>query len=109
MPTEEIGFVYFENQFAGMLRKDDGAFVFEYDNIYRLNSNNISLSLSLPLSQKTHFFERLHPFFEGLLAEGWMKKIQERTQKIGERDSFSRLLSNGADLIGAVRIYKEKL
>ena len=50
---------------------------------------------------KKHF-----PFFESLVSEGWLLKIQSQALKIDERDFFSMLLENGEDLIGGIKIKK---
>src|SRR5690606_34924050 len=108
MSQEKIGYVYFNSTYVGKLEFLDGDYVFEYDDSYLASSDSISLSLSLPKSMKRHVFQRLHPFFEGLLSEGWMKKIQSGVQKIDEKDSFTRLLNNGEELIGAITVLRNK-
>lgn len=108
MSEKEIGHVYINDKYAGALFRKDGLYYFEYDTDYIFDPDAISLSLSLPKNQK-HQFHKLFPFFEGLLTEGWLKDIQEKTQHIDERDSFTRLLKNGKELIGAVRVLTEKI
>lgn len=108
MLKKEIGYVYLNGKYVGELRREEAQFFFEYDSTYVSDPNSIPLSLSLPKNQK-HSFHKLFPFFEGLLTEGWLKKIQEKTQQIDQRDSFTRLLKNGKELIGAVSIVTEKV
>ena len=43
-------------------------------------------------------------FFENLVSEGWLRKLQSQEQKIDENDRFGLLLMNGRDLVGAVTI-----
>lgn len=108
MSKKEIGYVYLNNKFVGELIRDEGEFIFEYDVTYFSDPQSLPLSLSLPKSQRRYQFKKLFPFFEGLLSEGWMRKIQETSQQIDERDSFTRLLENGEELIGAVSVLAEK-
>lgn len=108
MSQEKIGYVYFNSTYVGKIEFLDGNYIFEYDDTYLASSSSIHLSLSLPKTTKRHVFPRLHPFFEGLLSEGWMKKIQSGFQKIDEKDSFTRLLNNGEELIGAITVLRSK-
>jgi serine/threonine-protein kinase HipA len=108
MSKKEIGYVYLNEQYVGEVHRENGEFFFIYDSHYLADPSSIPLSLSLPKSQKSYQFHKLFPFFEGLLSEGWMKRVQEKTQKIDEKDSFTRLLENGKELLGAVSVLTEK-
>jgi serine/threonine-protein kinase HipA len=46
----------------------------------------------------------LHPFFQHLGPEGWLRQRQARVAHIAEEDDFGLLLRYGADCIGAVGI-----
>jgi serine/threonine-protein kinase HipA len=46
----------------------------------------------------------LHPFFDGLIPEGWLLDIAEKNWKINNRDRMSLLLACCKDCIGAVSI-----
>lgn len=97
--------VYFQDLLAGALVKTSkGKFYFAYYEEYLTNPKARPLSLSLPLQKESFESEKLFPFFEGLLSEGWLKKAQTKAQKIDGGDSFSLLSANGEDLIGAVKI-----
>lgn len=85
-------------QVAGLLVQDEHGYRFTYDENYRGHS----LSLSLPVSQKTFKSEILHPFFKSLAPEGWLLTQYSQLQKIDERDLLGILLANGKDLLGAV-------
>jgi serine/threonine-protein kinase HipA len=73
------GKVYFDNTYAGRLEEQAGGrCVFTYDESY-LNSKNPAISYHLPLQQEPHICERgLHPFFDNLIAEGWLKNAQAK-------------------------------
>jgi serine/threonine-protein kinase HipA len=46
----------------------------------------------------------LHPFFDNLVAEGWLRNAQARALKIDPNDRFALLLAFGRDCAGAVSI-----
>ena len=46
----------------------------------------------------------LHPFFDNLCAEGWLKNAQARALGLRRDDRFPLLLAFGTDLAGAVSI-----
>jgi serine/threonine-protein kinase HipA len=96
--------VYYDKTFTGFLMKGKLAYSFAYYSGYINQENAQPISLSLPLQDEPFYSNRLFPFFEGLLSEGWLKKIQATNQKIDERDSFSLLIKNGQDLIGSISI-----
>lgn len=101
--------VFYKDKFAGYLIKtNDGLYLFIYDSQYLNSKDACALSLSLPLQKEAFVSPRLFPFFEGLLSEGWLRKIQSVAQKIDEMDSFGLLEENGLDLIGAVSIRRLK-
>jgi len=47
----------------------------------------------------------LFPFFDGLIPEGWLLEIAERTWKLDPRDRMGLLLACCRDCIGAVGIW----
>ena len=63
-----------------------------------------SISLTLPLTDKPYISNILHPFFDGLIPEGWLLDIAEKNWKINNRDRMSLLLACCKDCIGAVSV-----
>jgi len=98
--------VYNNGILAGILEKQlDGAYSFEYDEVYLQNDKNLSISLTLPRSIIKHQSEKLFAFFYGLLSEGVNKNIQCRLLKIDENDHFGRLLLTAQeDNIGSITV-----
>lgn len=94
--------VYFNERLAGKLTKDTHRYIFQYDDAYL--SGGTPISFHLPLQEETFESTTLMPFFDNLAAEGWLRSLQSRLQKIDEDDRFGLLLENGADLVGAVTI-----
>jgi len=96
--------VYFNGERAGVLEKHAQGFRFTYLKGFLTGRFACPISYSFPLREDPYEAEQLFPFFEGLVSEGWLLKIQSQSQKIDERDFFALLVSNGQDLIGAVSI-----
>lgn len=109
MLQKEVVYIYMNNAFIGELSRFEDNYEFIYDNAYVRNIKTFDLSLSLPKTGKAYKSKRLFSFFEGLLTEGWLRKVQEDTQHIDESDSFTRLIKNGESLIGAIKILREKM
>ena len=105
MATNLWGNVYYKDTFAGILSQEAGGrCVFTYDESY-LQSPLPAISYTLPLRAEPHLSEYgLHPFFDNLCAEGWLKNAQARALGLRRDDRFSLLLAFGTDLAGAVSI-----
>ncbi len=101
--------VYMYNDFAGILTEDENGYTFAYDKQYLEKENAESVSLTMPLTGTPYINNVLHPFFDGLIPEGWLLNIAEKSWKIDNRDRMSLLLACCKDCIGAVSIqpYKE--
>jgi serine/threonine-protein kinase HipA len=96
--------VYMYNTFAGILTEDENGYMFEYDADYLNCEKAESISLTLPLTDKPYLSNTLHPFFDGLIPEGWLLDIAEKNWKINYRDRMSLLLACCKDCIGAVSV-----
>jgi serine/threonine-protein kinase HipA len=63
------------------------------------------IACCLPVERRTHDWQQgLHPFFQHLGPEGWLRERQARVAHIAEEDDFGLLLRYGADCIGAVGV-----
>lgn len=96
--------VYLYDRLAGRLIEDENGFTFTYDASYLALSDAIAVSLTLPLTEKPYHDTVLFPFFDGLIPEGWLLDIAERSWKINQRDRMSLLLACCKDCIGAVSV-----
>ncbi len=105
MATNLWGRIYYKDIFAGILSQEAGGrCVFTYDESY-LQSSLPAISYTLPLRAEPHLSEYgLHPFFDNLCAEGWLKNAQARALGLRREDRFSLLLAFGTDLAGAVSV-----
>jgi serine/threonine-protein kinase HipA len=96
--------IYMYHTFAGILTEDENGYRFEYDADYLANETAEAISLTLPLTDKAYISNLLHPFFDGLIPEGWLLDIAERNWKINNRNRMSLLLACCKDCIGAVSV-----
>ena len=99
--------VYLYDRLAGRLIEDENGFTFTYDASYLALSDAAAVSLTLPLTEKPYHDTVLFPFFDGLIPEGWLLDIAERSWKINQRDRMSLLLACCKDCIGAVSVVKD--
>lgn len=98
----EKGKVYFKNRLCGSIqKKTDGSFEFNY------GSQTESVSLTLPNSQATYKSDKLFPFFDGLIPEGWLLNLAEKNWKIPKNDRMTLLLTTCQDCIGAAHVLGE--
>ena len=100
--------VLFDCKKAGELSWAKNGYTFRYEESYLKSPDTCPISTALPLSTRTYAAEKLFPFFESLVSEGWLLELQSRTQKIDENDYFTLLIENGQDLIGAVSVVKQR-
>ena len=64
-----------------------------------------AIGCALPILQREHEWgQGVHPFFQHLGPEGWLRERQARVAHIQEEDDFGLLLRYGADCIGAVGV-----
>lgn len=97
--------VYYQDHYAGLLTETaDGEYEFTYDNEYAKNFPDSFLTFTMPVSQKTYRSDRLFPFFEGLIPEGWLLEIASQSWKINLNDRMGLLLACCKNCIGAVSI-----
>lgn len=99
------GKVYYNDTYAGELHEEPGGrCVFTYDGAY-LESGKPAIAFTLPRQVEPLIDEQgLHPFFDNLIAEGWLRDAQARALKINPGNRFALLLAFGHDCAGAVSV-----
>lgn len=97
-----IAQVFYNQRLAGILTETPEGFQFIYDTDYLAGGTPIAFTF--PLQESAFNSGRIPGFFENLVSEGWLRKLQSQEQKIDENDRFGLLLMNGRDLVGAVTI-----
>ena len=89
---------------AGLLeRTNDGEYLFTYDQKF-LEESSEPISLTMPLREEPYVSEVLHPFFDGLIPEGWLLDLAIRNWKLKQSDRFELLKVTCADAVGAVSV-----
>lgn len=101
-------FVYVHDRLAGRLVEDEEGFAFEYAPGYLALADAEAVSLTIPLRVEPYRSKVLFPFFDGLIPEGWLLGIAERSWKINRLDRMSLLLACCKDCIGAVSVVPEE-
>lgn len=96
--------IYNHELFAGILTEDENGYTFQYDADYLQSDDSEAISLTIPLADKPYNEKILFPFFDGLIPEGWLLDIAEKSWKINRRDRMSLLLACCKDCIGAVSV-----
>ncbi len=101
------GVVFLDREVAGTIDETADGMSFRYAASWLGRADAQPISLTLPLRETPHTSRGLHPFFAGLLPEGWLFDISISTLKLAADDSFGLLLALCRDCIGAVRIESE--
>jgi serine/threonine-protein kinase HipA len=93
--------ITFKDQTAGTLEETtSGGTRFTYASNWQTQ-----IACSLPILRREHeWAQGVHPFFQHLGPEGWLREKQARVGHLAEEDDFGLLLRYGADCIGAVGV-----
>lgn len=84
---------------AGVLEElDGGRWRFTYADGY----GGEPVSLTMPVAQAVHEFDRFPPAVEGLLPEGMQLEAMLRHYKLDRSDLFGQLIVAGQDLVGSL-------
>lgn len=98
------GKVLVHNIPVGIISEEEDGYQFKYFTEYIGNKNAQSVSLSLPLQVEPFINKTMFPFFDGLIPEGWLLDIAQKTWKLNPRDRMGLLLACCRDCIGAVSV-----
>jgi len=99
------GKVYYKDYFAGVIvETNEGDYVFQYDKEYVQNHPDDFITFTMPVTEKPYVDNRLFPFFEGLIPEGWLLDIATENWKINRNDRMGLLLACCRECIGAVSV-----
>ena len=104
MTSLRKGKVFYKDHLAGYIEETEEGYGFYYDASYLAMPSAKSISLTLPLQSAQFLSVTLHPFFDGLIPEGWLLSIVVKNWKIPERDRMGLLLTVCKDCIGAVGV-----
>jgi serine/threonine-protein kinase HipA len=99
------GEVFYNDVFAGVLTEtDDGEYTFTYDDNYIQQHPDQLITFTMPVRENPYSENRLFPFFDGLIPEGWLLDIASKSWKINLNDRMGLLLACCQNCIGAVDI-----
>ena len=97
--------IYYNEVLAGLLTEtNEGDYIFKYDEKYVNFHPDQFITFSMPVQKEPYIDNRLFPFFEGLIPEGWLLDIASENWKINTNDRMGLLLVCCANCIGAVSV-----
>ncbi len=97
--------IYYQDDYAGLLvETNEGEYEFTYDKKYVENFPDRFLTFTIPVSIQPYRSNRLFPFFEGLIPEGWLLEIASKSWRINKNDRMGLLLACCRNCIGAVSV-----
>lgn len=101
--------IYYKDVLAGILTEtDDGDYIYRYEKKYIKQYPQQFLTFSMPVNETIYNTNRLFPFFEGLIPEGWLLDIASKNWKINPNDRMGLLLACCRNCIGAVSVRRIK-
>ena len=98
------GNVFYDGRPAGIITETDQGYEFAYDPEWLEQDDAQPISLTLPLRPEPHFSRTMFPFFDGLIPEGWLLGVAQKTWKVEAHDRMGLLLAVCRDPIGAVHV-----
>ena len=96
--------IFWQNKTAGLLSEQDEGYVFQYNESYLDDPLSQAVSFTLPLQKEPFINKTMFSFFDGLIPEGWLLDIAQKTWKIDARDRMGLLLACCKDCIGAISV-----
>lgn len=98
--------IYYKDIPAGMLTEveEDEMYRFQYLSSYLSRPDAHAISLTFPLNDTPYEKEILFPFFDGLIPEGWLLDVAQRSCDISMLDRMGLLLLCCKDCIGAISV-----
>jgi serine/threonine-protein kinase HipA len=97
--------IFYQDILAGILiETNDGDYTFEYETNYVESYPNQFITFSMPVIKGKYKENRLFPFFEGLIPEGWLLEIASKNWKVNPNDRMGLLLACCQNCIGAVSV-----
>ena len=97
--------IYYKDIPAGTLTEtSDGDYIFQYEIDYIKEHPNDFIIFTMPVAHEPYTDNRLFPFFEGLIPEGWLLDIASKSWKVNPNDQMGLLLACCKNCIGAVSV-----
>jgi len=97
--------VFYKDVIAGTITEtNEGDYIFQYKKNYVKEYPTKEITFTMPVRKESYTDNRLFPFFEGLIPEGWLLDIAAKNWKINPNDRMGLLLACCQNCIGAVSI-----
>ena len=97
--------IFYKDVLAGILTEtDEGEYIFQYADDYVTDYPEQFITFSMPVAKNAYINNRLFPFFEGLIPEGWLLNIASKNWKINTNDRMGLLMVCCRNCIGAVSV-----
>lgn len=97
--------IYYGTVLAGILiETNEGEYEFTYTPEYVAQFPDQFITFTMPVQKEPYTSNRLFPFFEGLIPEGWLLDIASKNWKINLNDRMGLLLACCQNCIGAVSV-----
>ncbi|MBQ8101057.1 MAG: HipA N-terminal domain-containing protein [Paludibacteraceae bacterium] len=96
--------IYYNEHLAGRLEETDTGYWFAYDKTYLQSVDARPISLTMPLTDQPYDSNILHPFFDGLIPEGWLLDVALRNSDVSSLDRMGLLLLCCKECLGAVSV-----
>lgn len=97
--------IFYKDVLAGVLTEtDEGEYIFKYADDYVINHPEQFITFNMPVTNDPYISNRLFPFFEGLIPEGWLLNIASKNWKINTNDRMGLLIACCQNCIGAVSV-----
>ncbi len=94
---------------AGVLTEtDQGEYTFNYFDSYCKQFPDLFITFNMPITKQIYRSNRLFPFFDGLIPEGWLLNIAAKSWRINKDDRMGLLLACCQNTIGAVSVHPLK-
>ncbi|MBE0530593.1 MAG: HipA N-terminal domain-containing protein, partial [Rhodospirillales bacterium] len=96
--------ILFKDHLAGQVKETPaGGTVFTYEAGWQA-----PIACALPIAERwVAWAGGLHPVFQNLGAEGWLRQRQARAGRVEGEDDLGLLLRHGRDCIGALSVVPE--
>ena len=99
------GKVYYKDHLAGIITEtNEGEYLFQYEDKYIKEHSSDFVTFTMPVREEPYRDNRLFPFFEGLIPEGWLLDIASKSWRINPNDRMGLLLACCQNCIGAVSV-----
>ncbi len=100
--------IYLFDKHTGTLTESDTGYAFTYSLEYLNSESPLPISVTMPLREEPFTSSILHPFFDGLIPEGWTLNIAVKSWKLEKHDRMGLLMACCRECIGAVSVRTEE-